>query len=472
MFNDSSLPFYIIFGVIFWILRHLEEITKCLYLWKSGALSPAQTMPSQVIDDVYSLGDLHEAATSLSEMIRHDGASSWPPRSNHNHDTWPTALQGYKLIYLELAKLLPSSPASLDDDTNRIVIDKFRCRFVNLLQQHVDLEAVLRLLKQAENEKNIMSGEIHNAFYCCIAWCRHAYRWGIVPVVKVAQAEKIVDLPTELIEPWTYLQRYFGCTSQSSNVMSGLVLNFDTEGRHIFKANCGLSSHIISAEEDFARIFRDIEESALPIYRDMVRVVIAFSDGNKRACLEHLARIQIQLRPLLSIYYDRMHDQKIPRSAWLSHVQGFLAWGTGYKDKETGEFVKFDGLSGNQILLFQALDAFLGMDSYLSAENLEQNVPMRQREFCTMLRKHSVRGRLSELSAEDDATEILEGFDKIVKRLRVFRSAHRTRSLGYLRQPAPERYPMTAGKSMLHADLDQSLHSLDQFMVTRLNETV
>lgn len=55
--------------------------------------------------------------------------------------------------------------------------------------------------------------------------------------------------------------------------------------------------------------------------------------------------------------------------------------------------------------------------------------------------------------------------------MQLFRSAHRTRSLVYLRQPAPERFPMTAGKSMLSSDLEQSLEVLDEFMVTRLKQT-
>lgn len=83
--------------------------------------------------------------------------------------------------------------------------------------------------------------------------------WGIVPVVKAAQEEEVVDLPIELTRPWEYLQRYFGCTSQSGNVMSGLLLNFDRHGQHVFKANVGLSDKVLSAEEEFARIFRDIE---------------------------------------------------------------------------------------------------------------------------------------------------------------------------------------------------------------------
>ncbi len=151
----------------------------------------------------------------------------------------------------------------------------------------------------------------------------------------------------------------------------------------------------------------------------MVHSIIAFDNGDKSACASHLSRIQTQLRRVLSVYYDRMHDQKIAMAAWLSHVQGFLAWGAGCIDEETGVFNKDDGLSGNQILLFQAIVAFLGMDSYLSQESLNQNVPRRQREFCESLRKHSIRDQLADMPADDATREVVDGFDQILKRLRV-----------------------------------------------------
>ena len=54
----------------------------------------------------------------------------------------------------------------------------------------------------------------------------------------------------------------------------------------------------------------------------------------------------------------------------------------------------------------------------------------------------------------------------------VFRSAHRTRAKSYLSQPAPERLPMTAGKSLLASDLNASMDFLDEFMGKRLQQTV
>ncbi|KFA64304.1 hypothetical protein S40285_10373 [Stachybotrys chlorohalonatus IBT 40285] len=298
--------------------------------------------------------------------------------------------------------------------------------------------------------------------------CRHAYRWSAIPVVRVAQLETVVDLPVQIIEPWTYLQSHFGCTSESGNSMSNLVLNFDFSGAYVHKINVGLSHTIMSSEEAFSRVFHELETLGLPVYHDMVQAIISFARIDKVACAIHMSRITNQLRPLLSSYYDRVHDQKIDLPAWLSHVQGFYAWGARYMD-DTGEWVKFDGVSGNQVLLFQAIDAFCGLSRYLNEETRERNVPWRQRELCRVLEKHSFRAKLG--TSEEDVKTAKE-FQEIMKRLRVFRSAHRTRAKIYLSQPAPELLPMTAGKSLLKSDLEQSLEYLDEFMVGRLMQTV
>lgn len=157
---------------------------------------------------------------------------------------------------------------------------------------------------------------------------------------------------------------------------------------------------------------------ALPVYYDMVRAVIAFASGDKATCAAHMSRITNQLRPLLSSYYDRVHDPVIAHSAWLSHVQGFFAWGAGYHDEAAGEFVMFDGLSGNQVLLFQALDAFLGLEAYLPEETKLRNVPAKQRELTRVLEKHSFRAKLDVEKDSEDGI-IAKEFDAIVKSLRV-----------------------------------------------------
>jgi hypothetical protein len=55
------------------------------------------------------------------------------------------------------------------------------------------------------------------------------------------------------------MQRHFGCTADSGNTMSNIVLNFSPSGQYIYKINVGVSPTIISSEEAFARILYDAE---------------------------------------------------------------------------------------------------------------------------------------------------------------------------------------------------------------------
>lgn len=155
----------------------------------------------------------------------------------------------------------------------------------------------------------------------------------------------------------------------------------------------------------------------------MVEAVIAYTKHDHTKCAQHVAHITARLRPLLNAYYDRVHDEVISRSIWLPHVQGFFAWGAGSLDKKSGTWIKFDGLSGNQVLLFQALDAFLGLEPYLSQQDKHRNVPKQQRMFCEILEKHAFRNQLKELSASRELSvaeaRILREFEDIIKRLRV-----------------------------------------------------
>lgn len=248
------------------------------------------------------------------------------------------------------------------------------------------------------------------------AWRTHS--WGTIPAVRVAQLEKTVSLPPELLSTWASLQRHFGLASDSGNMMSNLVLNFSLSEEYIFKINTGLPDAVTGSEEEFARVAREMEGLAVPVYHHIVRAILAWARGDRTDCLEQVRGVASQLRPLLSSYYDRVHDARIARSVWLSHVQGFYAWAAGYQDPATGEWVTFDGLSGNQVLLFQVLDSFLGIEPYLTREVLERNVPALQREFCSAISRHTFRHRLGEDNMDG---QIRGEFTEIVKRLRVCR---------------------------------------------------
>lgn len=234
--------------------------------------------------------------------------------------------------------------------------------------------------------------------------------------MKVAQVEKTIALPAELTMPWDSMQSHFGLVSESGNMMSNLVLNFSLTGEYVYQINKGLPAVVTASEEEFARITYEMEGLAVPIYCDVVRAIIAFARGDRASCLAHVRAVTAQLRPALSSYYDRVHDAKIARSVWLSRVQGFFAWGAGYENPTSGDLEKFDGLSGNQVLLFMVLDAFLGLEPYLPPELLDRNVPKLQRDFCAAVRRHSFRNMLGKEGVDG---RIRNELSEIVKRLRV-----------------------------------------------------
>jgi hypothetical protein len=140
----------------------------------------------------------------------------------------------------------------------------------------------------------------------------------------------------------------------------------------------------------------------------MVRAVICFEADDKVSCANHLENVSCRLRQLLLVFYDNLTESRVSRSVWLSYVQGFQGWGVGRM--VNGELIKYDGLSGNHVLFFQALDAFLGMDRYLTDENMIRYIPVNQRELCLALKKHSFRNKLhqhSDMMIEDKVRTIV-----------------------------------------------------------------
>lgn len=167
------------------------------------------------------------------------------------------------------------------------------------------------------------------------------------------------------------------------------------------------------------RRYRDNEfpfltiSKAFPIYYDMVRAIICFEDNHRVSCVDHLESITFKLRHLLQVFYKNLTESRVSHSVWLSYIQGFQGW--GISKMVNGKLIKYDGLSGNHVLFFQALDAFLGMERYLKNENMERYIPLNQRKFCLALKKYSFRKKLEE--SQDVRIEV--EFKKIVNHLKV-----------------------------------------------------
>ncbi|EZF70384.1 hypothetical protein H105_07200 [Trichophyton soudanense CBS 452.61] len=403
----------------------------------------------------------HETASDLLELVQIDGAGAWPPRTNF--ESWPSALRPYHDIYFNIIPLLSTAEPSLDDAVNKKLVGDFRSHMRKLLAEKINLTLVKEIMTAAEAGKwDIFPRDAYNGFYCCIAM-------GTIPVVNFAQREQVLELPPELDLPWGYLQRNFGITAASGNNTANVLLNYNKRGERVYKINIAMPKLIRSSEETFFRIFLDIEVSAFPIYYEMVYAIISYEDNNRVICLNYLESISFRLRCLLRMFFENLIESRVSHSVWLSYVQGFQAWGVG--SIVNGELIKYDGLSGNQALIFRALDAFLGMDRYLPDEQSRRYIPVNQRKICHSLRKHSFRK-----SAQSHGyIEIEHGFKNIVNHMRVFRSAHRARAFSYLGQPAPERLVMTAGKSVLEGatkqETENNLKALDQMLATRFKQT-
>jgi hypothetical protein len=102
----------------------------------------------------------------------------------------------------------------------------------------------------------------------------------------------------------------------------------------------------------------------------------------------------------------------------MRYVQGIYGWSAGSNESHNGSQhpVMFDGLSGSHVPILQAVDAFLGIDPFLSEENLSRHISINQRHFFQCLRDHCFRYKLGD-TAED--MELKGHFITIVKQMRV-----------------------------------------------------
>lgn len=137
-----------------------------------------------------------------------------------------------------------------------------------------------------------------------------------------------------------------------------------------------------------------------------------------------------------------------------------------------GQYVESDGLSGNQLCFFHVVDAFLGLESYLSRDKIMRYIVGSQRELVDTIEVHCFRNKLDGCGLDEIKAEL----DTTAKHMRVFRAAHKTRAIPYLKSESPERMVMTAGKSILGGGgrdaLGEALRMLTDMLEKRFRQTV
>lgn len=59
--------------------------------------------------------------------------------------------------------------------------------------------------------------------------------------------------------PWSFVQRRFGITSPSGNIMANIICNLDPNGQIVYPINEGMSDEIKNNELTWCHIFYDSE---------------------------------------------------------------------------------------------------------------------------------------------------------------------------------------------------------------------
>lgn len=141
--------------------------------------------------------------------------------------------------------------------------------------------------------------------------------------------------------------------------------------------------------------------------------IISFEKGYKQKCHKHLKAVNAYLPKAAKVYYDWVNEPKIPRSVFVPYLQGFHGWAAG--EVVDGKYTEFDGVSGAQGVLFNLLDIFLGLKTFLDEESFVKYFPTSQRRFMDSVKKHAFR----EAAKRDGDVELEKQFKTMVKQIRV-----------------------------------------------------
>ncbi|CEJ88242.1 hypothetical protein VHEMI04656 [[Torrubiella] hemipterigena] len=371
--------------------------------FKHTSIQSAASIPDQdtansvdINTDIGSLLPLtihHEFAKAYIRLVNEDGAGSWPPAANF--DFWPPAIQPYQDIYTQYTSSLTVSEASLYDDVNEGNRHKFRTDMQKLLQEHINLDSVRQALELDSSKPSVSRDQI-NAFHGTLAYLRHVYRWASNPIVRVAQLETTIDMPPELDIPWKGLQNLAGFYAESGNHTTNVLLSFDSSGRRRLRTTSGVDKPIMTTEDNFFSLFYNYELNSVPLYFEIIRCLAAFDEARQSECMQHLNNICILVRKLSRVFHSGLTEQKVSKSNWMQYTQGFHGW--GLEKVVDGIPITHTGVSGSQVLAFHIIDSFLGLEPYMSNDEIELYVPARQHMFSLAVRRACFRHKLTSIS--------------------------------------------------------------------------
>ncbi|KAF8148758.1 hypothetical protein K438DRAFT_1779537 [Mycena galopus ATCC 62051] len=469
-----------------------------LHAYTGPPASPKSSNPD--LSGIFALTD--SPTHALEQLVKRSGGT-WPPSPTFE-SSWPAPLRVYHATYELVAPFFPVLESSASDAENRKTIDTMRARIRGLLlgdptldapQCSADMTSVLSALQDAEagcwpgyDDQSMQSAML--GFCACVCFLRHAYRWGVSPVVREAQIETSLSFPLELDEPWFLLQRYFGFTSPGGSLSSLLYFNtrgVDTNFKPFYSSVHGMPQvHQKTANWD-ARLFLETEHRAsrlltplqpgltadqsLPMYRLIAETISACGSSAGDCPLDALTSLKeanVVFQNTYRFFFENMNDANISHALWLAYLQGYTGWTLPGADS-----VVISGVSGGILPAPPATEEAL-------------HLPVAQRDWLCSLREFDIRAKVRSAiercaDAPDSAVaefwkEMQDELEKMVQKLRLWRMGHMTRMVPYEAVHRPERVFMTAGRSLPPegevSDETGMVHHLKEVLQERLIQTV
>jgi len=251
--------------------------------------------------------------------------------------------------------------------------------------------------------------------------------------VQVAQQEKHVDFPKQLVAPVTMLNHNFGLKCSGGCIYSLMLCNVEMVG-----ASPTLHFHATSAfpeieptEDGFTLLNHGMEQVALPMYQAMINTyealevsdqaykvqnAVLFSRANEKV-LAAMKEVREHAQKVLRFFYSHLNEVLVKKDYWMAYVQGFEAWGLN------GD----EGLTGAHSLCINAIDSFCGIDGKCPARTFvvenRDHMTAKMQNFLVGLERNNVRKYMANL-AEQNETEIVSEYGMIVNSLHIWRLAH------------------------------------------------
>ncbi|KAJ9105052.1 hypothetical protein QFC19_003684 [Naganishia cerealis] len=189
----------------------------------NSCIAPSHRPPTAAATNTTIIdSDDHDGETiqdKVDALLRHSGGGTWPPTPSPAEE-WPQDLQPYHAIALLAPPLFVDSSAlhpDRTDDELRLRITDNRSWLARELASKVALNRVLSLLPHLDTG-------VRGGFLACLAYLAHLWRWGTIPVVKIAQDETDVNgMPEEIKLPMRWLHQVMGIETNGGLLQDALT---------------------------------------------------------------------------------------------------------------------------------------------------------------------------------------------------------------------------------------------------------